>query len=146
MLGMKTKSGLVEALLKIVPDCTTDGVVERLPISYQRIPSRVPALLATPVVLTRKDGHSAWVNSALLRQAGITRETPNPEGGRLDRDADGEPNGLVRENAMDEDTRYFWKGGKWVRSLEFSSVDRPGFWEQAGYHNRADVWREERFG
>jgi DMSO/TMAO reductase YedYZ molybdopterin-dependent catalytic subunit len=30
--------------------------------------------------------------------------------------------------------------------LEFMSHDRRGFWEQAGYHNRADVWREERFG
>ena len=41
---------------------------------------------------------------------------------------------------------YFWKGAKWVRSLEFMPRDRRGFWEQAGYHNRADVWREERFG
>ncbi|MEB2333047.1 MAG: molybdopterin-dependent oxidoreductase [Anaerolineaceae bacterium] len=42
-------------------------------------------------------------------------------------------------------TPYFWKGAKWLRSLEFMSRDRLGFWEQAGYHNRADVWREERF-
>ncbi|MGB8644622.1 MAG: amidohydrolase [Anaerolineae bacterium] len=55
----------------------------------------------TPVFLTRKDGHSAWVNSAMMKQAGITRDTPNPEGGRLERDADGEPNGLIRENAME---------------------------------------------
>jgi DMSO/TMAO reductase YedYZ molybdopterin-dependent catalytic subunit len=41
---------------------------------------------------------------------------------------------------------YFWKGGKWLRGLEFSPVDKPGFWEQAGYHNDADVWKEERFG
>lgn len=53
-----------------------------------------------PVILTRKDGHSAWVNSAALRRAGISRATPDPEGGRLERDEDGEPNGLVRENAM----------------------------------------------
>ncbi|HLA98761.1 MAG TPA: sulfite oxidase-like oxidoreductase [Anaerolineales bacterium] len=43
-------------------------------------------------------------------------------------------------------TPYFWKGGKWLRALEFSARDKPGFWEQAGYHNEADVWREERFG
>ena len=43
-------------------------------------------------------------------------------------------------------TPYFWKGAKWLRSLEFMTHDRRGFWEQAGYHNRADVWREERFG
>jgi DMSO/TMAO reductase YedYZ molybdopterin-dependent catalytic subunit len=41
---------------------------------------------------------------------------------------------------------YFWKGAKWLRSLEFMPRDRRGFWEEAGYHNRADVWREERFG
>jgi DMSO/TMAO reductase YedYZ molybdopterin-dependent catalytic subunit len=40
---------------------------------------------------------------------------------------------------------YFWKGAKWVRGLEFMYNDRPGFWEQAGYHNEADVWKEERF-
>ncbi len=42
-------------------------------------------------------------------------------------------------------TPYFWKGAKWLRGLEFMSQDRPGFWEQAGYHNEADVWKEERF-
>jgi DMSO/TMAO reductase YedYZ molybdopterin-dependent catalytic subunit len=41
---------------------------------------------------------------------------------------------------------YFWKGAKWLRGLEFMTRDRRGFWEQAGYHNEADVWKEERFG
>jgi len=41
-------------------------------------------------------------------------------------------------------TPYFWKGGKWVRTLEFMTQDRLGFWEQAGYHNEADVWKEQR--
>jgi len=41
---------------------------------------------------------------------------------------------------------YFWKGAKWLRGLEFTRSDHPGFWEQAGYHNDADVWKEERFG
>ena len=43
-------------------------------------------------------------------------------------------------------TPYFWKGAKWLRGLEFLQTDSPGFWEQAGYHNRGDVWKEERFG
>ncbi len=59
-----------------------------------------------PVFLTRKDWHSAWVNSAALRHAGLTRETPDPAGGKLERDAHGEPTGLVRENAM----QLFGKG------------------------------------
>ncbi len=42
-------------------------------------------------------------------------------------------------------TPYLWKGGKWLRGLEFMAQDRLGFWEQAGYHNEADVWKEERF-
>jgi DMSO/TMAO reductase YedYZ molybdopterin-dependent catalytic subunit len=42
-------------------------------------------------------------------------------------------------------TAYFWKGGKWLRGLEFRSDDQLGFWERAGYHNNADPWEEQRF-
>jgi DMSO/TMAO reductase YedYZ molybdopterin-dependent catalytic subunit len=41
--------------------------------------------------------------------------------------------------------KYFWKSAKWLRGLELSAVDRPGFWERYGYHNDADPWREERY-
>jgi DMSO/TMAO reductase YedYZ molybdopterin-dependent catalytic subunit len=41
--------------------------------------------------------------------------------------------------------RYFWKSAKWLHKLEFSSEDKPGFWEQAGYHNDGDPWNEERY-
>jgi DMSO/TMAO reductase YedYZ molybdopterin-dependent catalytic subunit len=44
------------------------------------------------------------------------------------------------------DDKYFWKGGKWLRALEFRADDRPGFWERNGYHNQADVWKEQRHG
>lgn len=43
-------------------------------------------------------------------------------------------------------TAYFWKGGKWLRGLEFRTADQPGFWERAGYHNEGDPWREQRYG
>ena len=43
-------------------------------------------------------------------------------------------------------SRYFWKSAKWLRGLEFTDVDRPGFWEGYGYHNDADPWKEERYG
>jgi DMSO/TMAO reductase YedYZ molybdopterin-dependent catalytic subunit len=43
-------------------------------------------------------------------------------------------------------SRYFWKSAKWLRGLEFTDTDRPGFWEGYGYHNDADPWREERYG
>lgn len=42
--------------------------------------------------------------------------------------------------------RYFWKSAKFLRALEFSPVDKPGFWEQAGYHNEGDPFQEERYG
>ncbi|WP_411349210.1 sulfite oxidase-like oxidoreductase [Paenibacillus sp. WLX2291] len=40
---------------------------------------------------------------------------------------------------------YFWKSAKWISGLEFMIEDRPGFWEQNGFHNEADPFREERF-
>ncbi len=40
---------------------------------------------------------------------------------------------------------YFWKSAKWVRGLLFMEEDRPGFWEQYGYHIRGDPWKEERY-
>ena len=40
---------------------------------------------------------------------------------------------------------YFWKSAKWIRELQFQSSDSPGFWEQLGYHNRGDPWREQRY-
>ena len=52
-----------------------------------------------PVLLTRKDGHSAWLSSAALAAAGFGRETPDPPGGVIDRDGRGEPTGVVREAA-----------------------------------------------
>ena len=52
--------------------------------------------------------------------------------------------GHIVENS-DLKTPYFWKGAKWLRGLQFLSEDQLGFWEQAGYHNDADVWREQRF-
>lgn len=41
---------------------------------------------------------------------------------------------------------YFWKSAKWVKRIEISAVDRPGFWEVRGYHNVGDPWLEERYG
>lgn len=40
---------------------------------------------------------------------------------------------------------YGWKSAKWVRAIEFSDLDRRGFWEVRGYHNHADPWTEERY-
>jgi DMSO/TMAO reductase YedYZ molybdopterin-dependent catalytic subunit len=63
-------------------------------------------------------------------------------------EADGEP--LTPEHGWPVrlfiPTKYFWKSAKWLRGLELSSVDTPGFWERYGYHNDADFWLEQRYG
>ena len=40
---------------------------------------------------------------------------------------------------------YFWKSAKWVRGLQLTAYDIPGFWESLGYHNYGDPWREQRY-
>jgi predicted amidohydrolase YtcJ len=54
-----------------------------------------------PVVLVRIDGHAAWVNSRAMAIAGITVATPDPPGGRIIRDASGNPTGVFLDNARD---------------------------------------------
>jgi hypothetical protein len=54
-----------------------------------------------PVVLHNRDGHGAWVNSAALALAGIDQTTPDPPDGRIQRDAQGEPSGMLQEGAME---------------------------------------------
>ncbi len=40
---------------------------------------------------------------------------------------------------------YAWKSAKWLRGIEFSDVDKSGFWERNGYHNTGDPWKEQRY-
>jgi DMSO/TMAO reductase YedYZ molybdopterin-dependent catalytic subunit len=40
---------------------------------------------------------------------------------------------------------YFWKSAKWVTGLDLMTADDPGFWEQLGYHDYGDPWREQRY-
>ncbi|HTI51938.1 MAG TPA: sulfite oxidase-like oxidoreductase [Planctomycetaceae bacterium] len=41
---------------------------------------------------------------------------------------------------------YAWKSAKWLKAIELVADDRPGYWEQGGYHNHGDPWTEERLG
>ena len=65
--------------------------------------------------------------------------SPTPSRARRSRPEHGYPLRLIVPK------RYFWKGPKWIRGLEFLAHDMPGFWERYGYNNDADPWKEERF-
>lgn len=54
-----------------------------------------------PAYLRRVDGHAGWVNSEALRRSGIDATTPDPPGGRIVRDAEGNPSGVLIDNAID---------------------------------------------
>ncbi|MBZ5510010.1 MAG: amidohydrolase [Acidobacteriia bacterium] len=70
----------------------------------QKIPTRQDLDAITgdhPALFIRTDGHMLVANTAALRVAGVTKQTPDPPGGRIDREADGEPAGGLRETAQD---------------------------------------------
>jgi predicted amidohydrolase YtcJ len=56
---------------------------------------------AQPIIITHGSGHITVVNSFILNEVGITKDTPDPPGGALDRDHDGTPNGVIRESARE---------------------------------------------
>ncbi|MER5884617.1 amidohydrolase [Streptomyces sp. NPDC001941] len=65
-----------------------------------------PIVPDRPVYLPNRDHHGAWVNSRALELAGITRDTPDPADGRIERDEHGEPTGLLQEGAMELVARH----------------------------------------
>lgn len=71
-------------------------------LAERRLPTRYEldrVSLERPVVVLKRDGHCSIGNSAALAAVGVTTETPDPAGGRIDRDADGVPSGPCRESA-----------------------------------------------
>jgi predicted amidohydrolase YtcJ len=54
-----------------------------------------------PALMHRVDGHAVWINSKALQLAGITRDTPDPAGGKIERDAEGNATGILVDGAMD---------------------------------------------
>lgn len=58
------------------------------------------AVSLRPAYMESADGHSAWVNTLALEAAGIDATTADPEGGQIEHDETGAPNGILRENAM----------------------------------------------
>ncbi|MDM0072960.1 amidohydrolase [Variovorax sp. J2P1-59] len=58
------------------------------------------AIADRPATLRRVDGHATWANTKALQLAGITRDTPDPAGGRIERDANGNPSGVLVDKAQ----------------------------------------------
>jgi predicted amidohydrolase YtcJ len=98
-----------------------------------------------PVMLNRADGHSVLVNSFVLKASGITKNTPDPFGGVIQKDpVTGEPTGIIKENAVDliktgevkpertveEENARLWQGYllamKEARELGVTSIQVPG--------------------
>jgi len=84
-------------------------------------------------------------------EAGFTANVPidflEREGAMLATHADGEP--LSTDHGwplrLIVPGKYFWKSAKWLRGIELTAEDHPGFWERYGYHNDADPFKEERY-
>ena len=80
--------------------------------------------------------------------ANVPLEFLEDDNALLATEADGEP--LTPEHGwplrLVIPGKYFWKSAKWLRAIELTAADRPGFWERYGYHNEADYWKEQRYG
>ena len=82
----------------------TDGAWDHEQWTPPRLPTKAlldPATGDRPTCLSRQDGHMMVCNSLALRLAGVTRETPDPPGGVVVKDAAGEPTGVLKDAAMD---------------------------------------------
>lgn len=93
----------------------------------------------TPVALDSKALHAVWANSAALRLAGITAATPDVPGGVIERDADGEPTGVLHENAVELVARAYPRLAAADAAAAVAAAT-PGMW-QAGIvalHNAND--------
>ncbi|RIK47126.1 MAG: amidohydrolase [Chloroflexi bacterium] len=103
-----TVADIVQRIAERVRATPTGGWVmgrgyDQARLDDQRHPTRYdldPVSPNNPVIVVRACGHIAAVNSRALELAGIDRNTPDPEGGTIDRDAHGEPTGVVREAAQ----------------------------------------------
>ncbi|HEU4474833.1 MAG TPA: amidohydrolase [Gemmatimonadales bacterium] len=103
LAGVRTRT---EALARIAAGAPSQGWVVGHgwdANGWNQLPDRhvLDMVHASPVYLDSLDVHAAWVNSAALAVARITRETPDPPGGRIVRDAAGEPAGLLLERAVE---------------------------------------------
>jgi len=105
--GLKTKEAIFDAIRKYAQSYPSEpwilGSGWDLPIFPAANPTRqeLDTIVSDrPALISSADGHSAWANSKALEMAGVTRATPDPASGRVERDADGNPSGTLRESAQ----------------------------------------------
>jgi DMSO/TMAO reductase YedYZ molybdopterin-dependent catalytic subunit len=99
------------------------------------------------LAMPRPSGRYAIAHAEQGFTANVPISSLKLEGAMLATHADGEP--LTLEHGwplrLVVPGKYFWKSAKWLRGIELSTTDKPGFWERYGYHNDADPFREERY-
>ncbi|GAB5500583.1 MAG: amidohydrolase [Pseudohongiellaceae bacterium] len=109
LFGIPTLEGTVQAIEEFAANVPEGqwvqgrGWIEREWTDQQRFLNKYdvdPFTGNKPLFMPRADGVSALVNSRALELAGVTRDTPDPEGGRFERELDGTPTGYVLANAM----------------------------------------------
>ena len=89
-----------------------------------------------PVVLERVDGHALLLNARALQRTGITAATPDPPGGRIVRNADGSPTGVLVDNAMDlADRAVPAPSTAEVREAVLAAIDHVHRWGLTGVHD-----------
>jgi DMSO/TMAO reductase YedYZ molybdopterin-dependent catalytic subunit len=99
------------------------------------------------LVEPKQSAHHAIAHAEQGFTANVPATALELEGAMLATHADGEP--LTPEHGwplrLIVPGRYFWKSAKWLRGIELTATDQPGFWERYGYHNDADPWQEQRY-
>lgn len=114
-----------------------DTLWEGVPFSWVVDRCR-PLATATHVVAHSDGGYTTNIALEVLRDDGVMLAY-RFDGRELEPDH-GRPLRLLVPK------RYFWKSAKWLRGLEFLEADRRGYWEELGYSDTADPWKEERYG
>ncbi len=102
--GARDGAEAMDRLERWLPAARRDGWLHAegwRPLAHTIDAARVNALTREcPLAMEALDGHAVWANAAALHAAGISRDTPDPPGGVIDRDASGAPTGVLRETAV----------------------------------------------
>lgn len=109
-----------------------DGVASQTIIDLVK-----PRADATHVIFHSYDGYTTNIKLEVFNEPDVII-AHSWEGKRLTREHGGPVRTIVPQ-------WYFWKSAKWVSRIEFVTADKPGFWEERGYHNEADPWTEQRY-